>query len=316
MHISVVLCTYNRCESLAETLESTARLRLPGSVEWEILVVDNNSTDQTPAVVERYSRRYPDRFRDPFEPCQGKSHALNTGIRKSEGDLLAFVDDDVIVEPTWLQNLTGALHDGRWAGAGGRILPESGVSLPPWVPRHERYGLAPLALFDLGPDADVLSEPPFGTNMAFRREMFQKHGVFRTDLGPRPGSAIRSEDTDFGGRLLAAGERLRYEPSAVVYHALPKERLRKQYFLEWWAGKARADVLQSGIPEGATWSCLGVPLHLLRRLGVWTLRWLVATNPARRFSCKINVWTTLGTITECRRSYRGASRRPAPTALG
>ena len=241
---------------------------------------------------------------------------MNTGIRKSEGDVLAFVDDDVIVAPTWLQNLTGALHGGEWAGAGGRILPESGVSIPPWVPRDERYGLAPLAMFDLGPDADALSEPPFGTNMAFRREMFQKHGYFRTDLGPRPGSAIRSEDTEFGGRLLAAGERLRYEPSAVVYHALPNERLRKEYFLEWWAGKGRAEVVQLGIPAGTRWLFLGVPLFLLRRLCVWTLRWIVAANPARRFSCKIKVWKTFAAIKECHSLSRGARRRPAPSALG
>lgn len=316
MHIAVVLCTYNRCESLAKTLQSTSRLRLPESVEWEILVVDNNSTDQTRAVVEEYSQRYPGRFSYVFEPCQGKSHALNTAIRKSEGEILAFLDDDVIVEPTWLQNLTGALHDGRWAGAGGRILPEPGVSLPPWVPRDERYGLAPLAMFDLGSGADVLSEPPFGANMAFRREMFQKHGCFRTDLGPRPGSAIRSEDTEFGGRLLAAGERLRYEPSAVVYHALPNERLRKQYFLGWWAGKGRAEVIQLGIPAGARWFCLGVPLFLVRRLCVWTLRWIVIANPARRFGCKIKVWKTFGAIKECFRSSRGARRRRVSTAQG
>ena len=80
--------------------------------------------------------------------------------------------------------------------------------------------------------------------------MFEKYGGFRTDLGPRPGSEIRSEDTEFGWRLLAAGERLRYEPSAVVYHSVSGESASdKQYFLAWWFDKARAE--HSGIRDSA-----------------------------------------------------------------
>jgi glucosyl-dolichyl phosphate glucuronosyltransferase len=80
MKTTIILCTYNRCKSLAKTLESIAILRDPGSVEWEVLVVDNNSTDQTGAVVEGYCCRYPGRFRYLFEAQQGKSYALNAGI--------------------------------------------------------------------------------------------------------------------------------------------------------------------------------------------------------------------------------------------
>jgi glycosyltransferase involved in cell wall biosynthesis len=84
MNISIILRTYNRCESLAKTLESTAALRLPESVEWEALVVDNNSTDQTREVVGEFCRHYPGRFRYLSEPQQGKSHALNAGIREAQ----------------------------------------------------------------------------------------------------------------------------------------------------------------------------------------------------------------------------------------
>ena len=134
------------------------------------------------------------------------------------------MDDDVTVEPTWLQNLTASLHGRDWMGAGGRVLPVWRQSPPPWLPEG-RYSLAPLVVFDLGLEAGPISEPPFGTNMAFRREVFERCGGFRTDLGPRPGSQIRGEDTEFGRRLLDGGEPLRYEPSAVVYHPVPEERL-------------------------------------------------------------------------------------------
>ena len=122
MRISVILCTYNRCEYLRKVLDSIAGSVLPDSVEWEVLVIDNNSIDQTPEIAKEFVARYPGRFRYISEPRQGKSHALNTGIRESRGDILAFVDDDVTVQPTWLRNLTQTLDGSEWAGAGGRTL--------------------------------------------------------------------------------------------------------------------------------------------------------------------------------------------------
>jgi glycosyltransferase involved in cell wall biosynthesis len=309
MKITVILCTYNRCQSLAKALESAAALRLPESLDWEVLVIDNNSSDQTSEVVKGFCRRYPARFRYLFEPRQGKSHALNAGIREAHGDVIAFMDDDVTVEPTWLQNLTASLHNRDWAGAGGRILPQQTFAPPRWLPQGNRYGLAPLALFDLGPVAREFAEPPFGTNMAFRKGVFEKYGGFRTDLGPQPGSEIRSEDSEFGHRLLAAGERLRYEPSAVVYHEVPECRVQKKYFLDWWFDKARADILAFGIPAHTKWRLRGIPMVLFRRLAVWTLRWLVAVQPSRRFSCKLNVWTVAGQILESYRQSLAAKRR-------
>ncbi len=84
MKISVILCTHNRCQSLAKALNSLAALTLPESVEWEVLVVDNNSSDGTREVVQRdFCGRYPGRFRYLFEPQPGKSYALNAGIRQA-----------------------------------------------------------------------------------------------------------------------------------------------------------------------------------------------------------------------------------------
>src|ERR1700733_6053483 len=111
MKITVILCTYNRCMSLARTLDSVATQTLPERADWEILVVDNNSRDQTRKVVDEFCRQYPGRFRYIFEPQQGKSHALNTGIREAQGDILAFVDDDVVVAKGWIHNLTRVFHD-------------------------------------------------------------------------------------------------------------------------------------------------------------------------------------------------------------
>jgi len=304
MKITVILCTYNRAKTLAKALESISASILPSEIDWEVLVVDNNSRDQTREVAERFCILFPGRFRYLFEPQPGKSHALNAGIREARGSVLAFTDDDVMVEPTWLQKLTTALDTGEWAGVGGRVLPERTFSPPRWIPLRDRYALAPLAVFAPDIEAGRLSEAPFGANMAFQKRLFEKYGDFRTDLGPRPGSEIRSEDTEFGDRLLAAGEPLFYEPSAIVYHTVPQERVQKKYFLRWWFDKARADIRASGIPTDAKWFVAGIPLHLFPRLAAWTLRWLVASRPAERFSSKLKVWGVAGTIVECFRLSR------------
>ncbi len=306
---TVILCTYNRCQSLAKALDSLAVQILPDSIEWEVLVVDNNSTDQTHEVCASYSQHHPGRFRYLFEPRQGKSHALNAGIRDARGDVLAFTDDDVTVEPTWLRDLTTALHAGQCVGAGGRTLPDRMFSPPRWLPLQDRYALGPLAVFDPCLAAGEINEPPFGNNMAFRKQAFEKYGFFRTDLGPCPGSEIRSEDTEFGRRLLDGGERLRYEPSAVVYHAIPESRVQKKYFLAWWFDKARADIQESGTETEAKLYVAGIPLYLFRRLAVWTLRWMTSIRPSKRFSAQLKVWIVAGGIVEC---YQNVARERPP----
>ncbi len=219
----------------------------------------------------------------------------------TSSNILAFMDDEVTVEPSWLQNLTAALHDHQWAGAGGRIVSKWTCPPPRWLSLESQHAAAPLVSFDLGPEAGQLNEPPFGTNMAFRREMFEKCGGFRTDLGPRPGSEIRNEDTEFGAGLLSAGERLRYEPSAVVYQPVQKNRMEKEYFLRWWFHKGEANIRQFGVRPGTKYYVAGIPIFLFRNLGVWTFKWMVGVHPAQRFSSKLNVWTKIGEILECHR---------------
>jgi glycosyltransferase involved in cell wall biosynthesis len=308
MSISVILCTYNRCDSLATALESIAGSRLPDSVSWEVLVIDNNSKDRTREVASEFGNRNPGRFRYVFEPQQGKSHALNAGIREARGEILAFMDDDVTVDAQWLQNLTAIFQRQGWAGVGGRVLPERSFTPPAWLSAEGKYALAPLAMFDLGPQPGELIEAPFGTNMAFRKEVFEKVGGFRTDLGPRPGSETRGEDTEFGDRVLGTGQHLWYEPSAIVYHSLPAHRLQKKYFLTWWHDKAEADLRAVGLPEGAKLQIAGVPLRIIGRLANWSLQWMTSIHPARRFSCKLKVWMILGEIAEYHRLSAQAKR--------
>jgi glycosyltransferase involved in cell wall biosynthesis len=293
---------------LARTLESVAMSKLPDSVEWEVLVVDNNSRDQTRAVVEEFCRQHPGRFRYLLEPQQGLSQARNSGIREAHGEILAFLDDDVTVEPTWLQNLTASLQDSEWAGAGGRILPERGFSPPRWLSIDGPYAMGGvLALFDRGGKAGELDWAPFGTNMAFRKSMFEKYGGFRTDLGRCGDQLMSGEDTEFGRRLVSAKERLRYEPSAVVYHPVPENRLRKEYFLAWYFGFGKSLVREAGRGPDI-WGIPRPYFSILKKgstaLAPLMLRWMLALKPPKKFFYKVLVWRTAGEIVEMYRLAR------------
>ena len=230
---------------------------------------------------------------------------------KPSGHVIAFTDDDVKVESSWLENISVPLRDGRFAGSGGRTLPPAGFSPPQWLAIDNPYALAPLALFNFGLLQMDLNEAPYGNNMAYRREAFERHGGFRTDLGPQHGVDCpqKGEDSEFGGRLLAAGERLCYVPSAVVYHTVSPNRLERKYFLSWSWDKARSDVRAGTLPPSSNLRIGGVPSFLLRRLARWTLQWLSSFEPSRRFSCKLKIWSVAGTIYGMRQRHRARQRQ-------
>jgi glycosyltransferase involved in cell wall biosynthesis len=314
MDVAVILCTHNRCQSLRKALESVAMSQVPAAWQWQVLVVDNNSTDQTPQVAHEFCQRDPDHFRYVFESRQGKSNALNRGIREVQAHILAFMDDDVIVETDWLRNLVEPLSDPQWSGTGGRIYLPKTFSPPSWMALEGQYSLGGiLALFDLGSDAGPLSIPPIGTNMAFRKEMFLKYGNFRTDLGPSPGSEIRYEDTEFGWRLLRGGEKLQYVPSAVVRHAVAERRLHKEYYLAYYFDYGRALVRERGDRSGIGFvprPIVSLSNRLLNILPKRIWRWLKETDPRKRFFNKCQVWNIVGEITEiCQRALSSNSQQ-------
>jgi glycosyltransferase involved in cell wall biosynthesis len=306
MKITAIVCTYNRCQSLARALESLAVSILPETTEWEVLVVNNNSSDQTEAVVKDFGRQYPGRFRYQFEARQGKSYALNTGIREAIGDILAFIDDDVTVEPMWLQNLTSALDDSQWAGSGGRTKPAAWVSgfVPPrWLALDGPCSLlgALCAYCDPGDTPGELKDPPIGGNVAFRKEMFDRYGNFRTDLGPFPNNKIGFEDIEFGRRLMGGGERLCYVPSAVVYHEVPENRVRKEFFLEWWFDFGRGSI-RGTEKKPRTWEIL----KILGRAVLTSVQWVLTLNSQRRFYRKCLIWYAAGKLVEICQQARNA----------
>jgi len=299
---SIIICTYNRSELLKEALESLLSLAVSPGLEWEALVVDNNSNDSTEAVTKSFCDKYPKRFRYIFEGRQGKSFALNNGMSEARGEIIALTDDDATVDPHWLTQLIDTIERFDCAGVGGKIVPVWKISKPSWLEMEGPYKLMDaIVSFDLGDRPCEMKTPAFGANMAFRKAIVEKYGPFRLDLCRR-GDLLGGEDTEYCRRVLKGGERLFYAPGAVVYHPVEEKRTHKSYFQEWYLCRGRASIREDGVPENAT-RYFKVPRYMFRILSAKILKWFFCPSPKLRFHNKLEIYETWGQILESRASF-------------
>ena len=235
MDCSVIIATYNRAALLADTLRSLEAQQVPPTIQWEVVVVDNNSRDATGDVVERFRRTAPLNIRYVFEPRQGQSFARNLGIESSTGGVILFTDDDIIPESSWVRSMFTTITTAGYDGAGGRVLPRWEAEVPRWL-ADRRDVQSWLALVDED-QAGMLEYPLVATNrivgasMGFRRELFEEFGGFPTNLGHRGRRMYGGEEVVFINRVLFKGRRIRYDPSIVVYHRIRADRMRRSFFL-------------------------------------------------------------------------------------
>ncbi|MGE5359051.1 MAG: glycosyltransferase, partial [Bacteroidales bacterium] len=284
--VSILICTYNRSPWLRETLHSLMRLHVPADCSAEIVVVDNNSTDDTRAVIaDAASRsRFPVRYL--FEPRQGKSFALNTGLERATGDVLALTDDDVVPAADWLARIVGAFRSRDLTFAFGKVLPRW-ASLPPsellTERAHEIWG--PLAIVDYGNDVlEYTPEAqgqklPIGANLAFARNALVLAGGWRTDLGKVNNTLISGEDHEIFFRLRQAGlYRGLYDPAIEVRHLVPTSRMTRRYFRRWfyWHGRTLArmiDEIYAPLDLSQVPHIAGVPRFIYRQALQQCWRW-------------------------------------------
>ncbi len=228
----------------------------PEGLSWELIVVDNNSQDKTRAICEEYKKEAAWDLRYVFEEKQGLSQARNRGRQHAQGDIVAFTDDDVIVDKYWLFNIHKVFSEYRVAAVGGRILPLWDTPKPRWL-IPDLFGM--LALLDLGGRPIYLTSPSiYGANFAVRAEMFRKYGAFNINLG-RIGKRLSChEEYDFLLRLHHAGEKILYHPNVLVHHCISRERMSKSYFRRWryYAGASSA-VMQKNVSRKDFWKMSG-----------------------------------------------------------
>lgn len=296
MDITVIICTFNRASVLNTTLSSLRSLQVPTSLEWELLVIDNNSSDSTREVVDNFAAASGLNVRYVFEKRQGKSYALNTGIGAASGNIVAFADDDVAFHPEWLINLTKTLEDYDCIAVGGRIVPVWNAPVPAWL---QMEGQQAIGHFDLGEKHQEI-DYAHGANGAFKRKAFEKYGLFQVETGPDGKLRGGHEDDEFGARLRRQGERIMYAPRAIVYHPVETEKLNKRYFRKWFYDTGRT-MMWARIWPRETVLYFGIPRFLFAALVRNCLQWPLTTDQKRRFRRECQAWRAAGGILEgCR----------------
>ena len=236
--LTVIIPTKNRCELIRELLNSLERVRGLTRIQPKIIVGDNASADSTAKMLETRKANFPTELLPLSVSSPGKSAVLNRAIRHSTGEVLAFLDDDVTVDPSWLEEIEAFFQRNPANCVGqGSIRTGLGKSSDPEIRRLlQRYRTIPELEFssDVG-DLHSLN----GANIAIRRTVFDRVGYFDERLGP--GASGTSEDVELAQRIRKADMKIAYMQRAIVYHRVDRERLTEKYFKQthWRQGASR-----------------------------------------------------------------------------
>jgi glycosyltransferase involved in cell wall biosynthesis len=283
--LTVVIPTYNRAAALPRAVGSALHQTAPPE-SYEILVVDNNSTDDTAQVVEGLAQQYPGRLRRILEKRQGVAYARQSGIDAARSDILAFFDDDVHVSPNWVETIQRRFNEQpELECIGGKVLPDWSAPPPRWLTACH---WAPLALQDFGNESmRVSAQNPRGlisANLACRKQVFDRLGGF-SPLYQRVRDGIGSlEDDEWIRRYWKSGGRALYVPELVAFTEVPEARLTPEYHRRWHRGHGRFYALMRAdeMERTTLGSVLGVPAHMYRSALVDTAAWLSASLIGRR----------------------------------
>ncbi|MDO8475199.1 MAG: glycosyltransferase family 2 protein [Candidatus Rokubacteria bacterium] len=281
MDVSVLIATYNRAISLGRTLTALQGQRTAPGLTWELVVVDNNSSDDTRAVVSAAGAGFPVPMRYIFESRQGVSHARNTGIDNAKGGIIAITDDDCRPEPAWLQNVVDCMQ--RWDAdiLGGRILPEWSSPPPPWL-ATDRHLWTTLAMLDdsvvrrveLGPWQREHGFRVWTANMAIRRSVCEMGRCFDPAIGPRGKKKYSHEDILFVRKMVEAGKIVVYDPTPTVHHWVGPERMRKGFFRRHSFYYGEGSAFRTGPPKGR--HIVGIPPFLVGAIARNVVAWIGA----------------------------------------
>lgn len=243
--ISVIICTYNRDSYIYKTLEFVAKNDL-STEEYEIILVDNNCTDNTVAECLRFQKSFPNvRYRYFLETNQGLSYARNRGIAEAHGDCFLFLDDDAFVEVNYLKSLRLYLSQyPEMMAFGGKIIPlyESGRE-PEWMSPF----LVPI-VSAIDKSSEIVpftgKSYPIGANMGFRRSCIEKIGLFKTTLGRSKKNLIGGEEKDIFNRVQQENMKVLYFPNLVVHHVIPEYRTTMEYVKNMAFGVGKSEKIR------------------------------------------------------------------------
>ncbi len=301
MKISVIICTYNRCESLKDTLESLLKQELGKGFDfdYEVVVVDNNSKDKTKEMVDSYIPIFNSHLRYVFDSEQGLSHARNKGIMEAKGEIVSFIDDDVIVDKKWLLNIALCFKEYNCDGVGGRINPLWLSKIPDWFSDRLNGKLGILDYGDKPFEIKSQEKEFYGGNFSCKKQLLIQNGLFDENLGRKGARLYAGEDSAMFNKLFNSGAKLMYQPKAVILHKILPSRLRKAYFIKmhFFSGYSYARSLKSsGI------NILGIPLWFVKNSIITFSKFLFSfftMGQKERFRCELKCITNLGVYFGC-----------------
>lgn len=227
--VSAVLCSYNRARFIIKAVDSIFAQDFDKS-KLEVIVVDNNSPDNTVALLEEYKQKHPDRnFSYYVEYNQGVAFTRTRCAKEAKGEIIAYLDDDSEAQPGWLQTIVSFFdtHPEVYS-VGGKITPRFLTDVPDW---YSKYFNGLVGSFDQGRSVKQLTGEryPCGANMAFRKAAFELVGYFNTLLGRSGKGLLANEEKDIYKRILATGKKVYYLPSMSVIHAVESNKFDKNY---------------------------------------------------------------------------------------
>ena len=228
--ISIIICTYNRDKYIYQALQSLAQNDFSTDL-YEIVLINNNSTDQTEAQCKAFQQDYPHiTFRYFIETNQGLSHARNRGIYEAKGDILIYVDDDAFVNKEYLRAYYELfMQRSEVRAAGGPIIPHYETKPPKWFSYFTRE-LITGYLYQGNKIGKFKRKYPGGGNAAYRKEVFETVGLFNVDLGRKGENLVGAEEKDIFDKMTALNMEILYTPDAILYHIIPEKKLTKEYF--------------------------------------------------------------------------------------
>lgn len=308
--ISVVISTYNRADRVGGALE---RLLEQRGICYEVIVVDNNSTDGTREVIESYAARSGGRLRYVFEGQQGVSHGRNAGVVVARAPLIAFTDDDMRMADDWLLKIERAFDaHPELDCVGGKVLPLWLAPCPAWLtPQH----WSPIALLDYGPEPLLLDTARRQTlitaNFAVRRAAFDRVGGFSPLTQRTTNDVCSTEDSELQLRLWRSGICGMYLPNIVGWAQVPPQRLTKDYHRRWHRrhGHCLALMRDEQFEESEAGRLFDIPAHLFRQLaggiGEWASAWIRRDAP-ETFWQETRLRFFLGFVEQRYRDHRAA----------
>ncbi len=298
MTLDVILCTFNRSALLRKAVESLFRAHKPPSLEIRLFVVDNNSSDDTAAVVRDLRSEADLPLQYLLERRQGSSFARNTGIAAGRGELVGMIDDDEEIDENWFTVVAREFQDAKVAYIGGCCLPRWQATAPDWLPPgyHAAIGVSPFK-----PRAWFSSERVGMLscgNSVIRRAVYDEVGGYSVFLGRTARGLLSEEDADLFRRMRARGLDGLYVPELAIYHHIPAERLTRAYHRRWafWRSVSQG-VLDRISPERVKY-LLGVPRYrwgrALRGLFAWPGNLVSRNRKAQAFADELGIWDLLG----------------------